>query len=228
MKLLTTALLLSALAATAPAVEIYNKLNQDFAGGFPCWDRENFMGHEFGQRITATDQASKITSVTARFESLTSTLPVQSVLVQVFNMNGSTIGSLVGEAVDSGSETYQGHNSRWDTDVFDIRADVSISGLLSGNDYLVAIQPYGPQIGYLTLALSDNDDVFWRNHTTYGFESEDQQWRSSSDHLWWNADLNMLVEGEPVPEPASLAILAGGLGILIRRRKAFSAKRISS
>ena len=235
MKRLPLLALASVLCVGAHAqVTIYNGLNAANVNyGFGSWDggSGDFSGSNFGdeqgQVITNTVGATTVTSVEGYFLGYDAASSATGMLVQVYNFSGGTVGSLVGQqVVTSPTETdtpggfvqYGGAYTE-----YDITASVNISGLVAGNQYLVALQGQGPNWGFIGANTGDgNSNVYSRNNSANGYSGDfGTDWAGIDTYGYPQGDLDLAVTGTAAPEPATYAFLAlGVLGVIRRRRRA--------
>jgi hypothetical protein len=224
-----------ALAACAGAfgqVELYNNLNGSMDQGL--WDTDggvndyaqNFGG-QVGQVITDVAGYGTISNIEDHYAGFGQdpTSLATGLFVEVFNYSGGTVGSLVGSenvgvASEHDSTTSVGGTAGYS--LFDIDANVNISGLVGGQQYLVTMQVDGPVVAFQGISYNRNKDTYVRDFTQlgsgtiYGFPN----WTEVGSYLGgtqYQSDAIMEVQG--TPEPVSLGVLGLGVIAMVRRRR---------
>lgn len=222
--------LATALGAQAFGVTLYDNLNQAYNDAGGCWDGGiNNLGDneglQIGQRVTGVAGGEVLTRVSGLFLELSDSVNATGGLVQVFNLSGNSVGSLVGEQTVTVDDTVLGPDTVLNFDLFmhQIDAYCNIPGLSAGADYLVVLQGQGPDWGYLGLDDNGNQNTFLRDYSSFGYPGGYgfTDWREQSEAGFASGDASLLIEGSPVPEPTTLAALGlGALAMLRGRRKA--------
>ncbi|HVT11814.1 MAG TPA: PEP-CTERM sorting domain-containing protein [Fimbriimonadaceae bacterium] len=216
--------------SVAQADDLYNNLGDtnapsyyaDWDGGSGDIGGGTSYGLQTGQVFSSSITGS-LTSVEGIFENASATPQLQGALVQLFNFSGGVVGTEVGEQNVAGSITDLGpsryFNNRFESDV---RADVSIAGLVAGQEYLAVIQPHGINWGWLEDNNDGNHHTFCRDFSLYGSQPGfgTTTWRESGTFSgFFSGDSVMRIQGTPVPEPGSLAVLVLGCIAVLRRRR---------
>lgn len=228
MKQFAILVLAAALGTQAFAVTLYDRLDQTYVEAGGCWDGGiNDLGDneglQIGQRVTGIAGGEVLTRVSGRFLEFTDSVNATGALVQVFNLSGNAVGALVGEQTLSVDDTVVGPDQvlNLGLTIHQIDAYCNIAGLTAGADYLVVLQGQGPYWGYLGLNDDGNQNTFLRDYSSFGYPGGYgfTDWMEQSAAGYASGDASLLVEGSPVPEPATLAALGLGALAMLRRRK---------
>ncbi len=108
---------------------------------------------------------------------------------------------------------------------YDIAASTNISGLVSGNKYLVVEQLQSGHIGYLGVSYTGKADTYVNDESNFGYQGIYglSTWTESSSYYQGSvqpSDAVMKITGAAsTPEPASMAVLGLGALALLRRRR---------
>lgn len=208
------------LAGKSYGVVLYDQLSEHVANiGFYSWDGGGArLGHNIGaragQRVRAVDGGTTITDVTARFDTWHDATGVTGALVQVYELSGDTVGSLVGQSQSSVSITRHGAGFGGVPEYSDdIQASISIPGLVAGNDYLVFLQPQSPDdIGAIIADFSSSHDVFFGDYSSLGYGGY------YGGPTFTYAPNEFAYRIEAVPEPTPIAIAGAFLCLAVLRR----------
>jgi hypothetical protein len=213
------------IGASANAVVLYNKLTQSYTTGNGDWDGGvtelgSNAGLQVGQRVTAQPNGVVITHVAGRFLMFTNQPNNGGALVQVFNLSGNTVGSMVGQQAGAASMVSAGPDNVFGLQLIDVSMNVNIAGLTAGNDYLVVIQGRGSNWGYIARNANGAQNTFLRDNSSFGYGGGygHTDWREAGADGFGSGDANMLVEAI-VPEPATLLAIGAGLTALAARRR---------
>jgi len=224
---LIAALFVVAGAANAQ-ITLYNNLGGTYAGDHGDSDGgSNTFGANYGLesgQVITDSGASSISSVELLFDAYSSSSAATGFLVQVYNFSGGVVGSLVGsQDVSSYSEVDSSPSNINTPYQWDITAATNIAGLVSGNQYLVAMQNQSANYAYAQYDTSGNPGTYLRDYSSngypggYGFTN----WEEAGSAGFGAGNQLMEVEGQQaVPAPAGVWALGLGLGaVLLRRRK---------
>jgi MYXO-CTERM domain-containing protein len=229
-----TALICLSLAVCAGAfgqVQIYNNINGsldnailDVDGGSN--EYVNNLGCQLGQVITDGAGGSTITNVESYFVGYDSTSLATDLFVEVFNVSGGTVGSLVGSenvsvASENDSVVSSGPLAR--LDLYDLDANVNIGGLVAGQQYLVTMQPVTAAGTFQCVSYDASPDTYIRDFSQYGYPGSygDPDWIEIGAYTHNSAyESDAVMKIEATPEPISLGVLGFGALALLRRRRA--------
>jgi len=219
--------LASLAVSSAFAVDYYNDLGDTNPQvGYGDWDGGvNQLGGNYGLQTgqVFTAGGNNVSAVEGYFIGFTNTPNFTGALVQIFNFSGGVVGSMVGQQQVSGSAVSLGGDPVF-TGYYriDVTANVNITGLSSGQQYLAVLQGQGADWHYLLANLDGNADSYGRDYSSFGYQGGygTTTWTDQNTlNGYGEGDTLMRISGA-VPEPASIAALGiGALGLFIRRRR---------
>jgi hypothetical protein len=220
-------------AAANAQVTVYNNLSGSLDDGYFNWDGGSTdeggasYGSQTGQVFTDSSGVTSLTSIESIYVGFEASSQATNMLVQLFNFSGGVVGSMVGQqtvspvsevdsAINSGNLGGRGLTS------FDITANMNISGLVSGQQYLVVMQGQGANVGYqgVTYNAADTND-YVRDFSSFGNPGVFgiTTWTEAGSDALTSGDTLMKVTGSAAPEPASICALGLGVLAVIRRRR---------
>ena len=215
-------------ALASAQVNLYNDLTATATNGYGSGDggQNDFggvgYGDQTGQVFTDTG-ASSISQVEAEYLGFDASSSATGLLIQVFNFSGGSVGTMVGQQTItnfSENDTAAGGNfSGYEN--FDITAATNISGIVSGNQYLLTMQVQGPNWAFLENDGSGTPGTYVRNYSSFGNSGGfGASWAELSTLGYTSGNSLMSITGaQAVPSPAGILALGLGIGALIIRKR---------